>query len=184
MASVSEQLRRAREQQQLDIYQVAESTKIKTDHVRALESGNFAMFSAPVYIRGFVRTYATMLKLDVPRLLADLDSELGKSERFRDPPPLTKAPRGPLDFFMLQLTRLNWRVALGLIAVVAFVILAAAVIRGRSATPQDPLKDLAPGAYQPRKGKSDTLPLPATAPAPAPAPASSPNPPPPRPRQP
>src|SRR5882762_932289 len=92
MATVSEQLRRAREQQNLDIYQVAEITKIKTDHVRALESGNFDTFSAPVYIRGFVRTYATMLKLDVRELLAELDAELGRSERFAEPPPLTNRP--------------------------------------------------------------------------------------------
>ena len=37
MVTVSEQLRRAREAQELDIYQVAEITKIKTDHIRALE---------------------------------------------------------------------------------------------------------------------------------------------------
>src|SRR5216110_508586 len=97
MATVSEQLRRAREQQQLDIYQVAETTKIKTDHIRALESGNFEIFSAPVYIRGFIRTYATMLKLDVPRLLSELDGELNKSERFSEPPPLTNRPRTMLD---------------------------------------------------------------------------------------
>jgi cytoskeletal protein RodZ len=80
MPTVSEQLRRAREAQNLDIYQVAEITKIKTDHIRALESGNFDVFTAPVYIRGFIRTYATALKLEVPGLLAELDQELGRSE--------------------------------------------------------------------------------------------------------
>jgi len=161
MATVSEQLRRAREQQNLDIYQVAEITKIKTDHVRALESGNFDTFSAPVYIRGFVRTYATMLKLDVPRLLADLDAELGRSERFAEPPPLTNRPRSPLDFVMLQLSRLNWRVTLGVAATILFVILAILAIRSRTAKPSDPLKDLPPGVYQPKPGRSgDTLPLP------------------------
>src|SRR5258705_11311017 len=39
MATVAEQLRRAREAQNLNVYQVAEITKIKTDHIRALESG-------------------------------------------------------------------------------------------------------------------------------------------------
>src|SRR6266540_1738659 len=101
MATVSEQLRLGREQQHLDIYQVAEITKIKTDHIRALESGVYDIFPAPVYIRGFVRTYATMLKLNVPQVLADLDGELGQSEKFRDPPPLTKAPRSPLVFVIL-----------------------------------------------------------------------------------
>lgn len=166
MATVSEQLRRAREQQHLDVYQVAEVTKIKTDHVRALESGNFEMFPAPVYIRGFVRTYAAMLKLDVPRVLADLEAELGRSERFAEPPPLTNRPRTTLDFLMLQLSRMNWRVAFGVVAVLLFVLLAVAVVRSRYTKPADPLKNLPPGTYQPKPGRGgDKLPLPAPPPA-------------------
>jgi len=162
MASVSEQLRRGREQQQLDVYQVAEITKIKTDHVRALESGNFDVFSAPVYIRGFVRTYATMLKLNVPQVLSDLDGELGQSEKFRDPPPLTNAPRSPVDYLMLQLSRLNWRIAFGIGAVIVFLILAALVIRSKTSDSNDALKDLGPGTYQAPPAKSgETLPVPA-----------------------
>ena len=165
MATVSEQLRLAREQQQLDVYQVAETIKIRTDHVRALESGTFDVFPAPVYIRGFVRTYATMLKLDVPRVLADLEGELGQSERFREPPPLTNNPRSALDFVMLQLSRLNWRIAFGLAAGVLFLILAVAVYRSRASRPSDPLKNLAPGIHQPKPNKSgDTLPLPTAPP--------------------
>ena len=161
MATVSEQLRQAREQQHLDIYQVAESTKIKTDHIRALESGNFDVFSAPVYIRGFIRTYATMLKLDVSRLLADLDAELGQSEKFRELPPLTDTPRSPVDFLMLQLSRLNWRILFGIGAGIVFLVLAAAVIRSKASKPSDPLKDLAPGQHKAAPGKSgETLPLP------------------------
>jgi cytoskeletal protein RodZ len=163
MATVSEQLRLAREQQRLDIYQVAEVTKIKTDHIRALESGTFDVFPAPVYIRGFVRTYAGMLKLDVRQVLSELEAELGQSEKFREPPPLTNAPRSPLDFLMLQLSRLNWRIAFGVGAIILFLILAAAVIRSRSARTSDPLKDLGPGIHQPKPGKSgETLPVPAT----------------------
>ncbi len=134
MATVSEQLRLAREQQQLDIYQVAEITKIKTDHIRALESGTYDIFPAPVYIRGFTRTYATMLKLDVPRLLGDLDTELSRDERFRDHPPLTNTPRSPLDFVMLQLSRMNWRIALGLVATVVVIIVVVGAVRNRSAS--------------------------------------------------
>ena len=165
MATVSEQLRLAREQQQLDVYQVAEITKIKTDHIRALESGTYDIFPAQVYIRGFTRTYATMLKLDVPRLLADLDAELSRDERFRDHPPLTNTPRSPLDFVMLQLSRMNWKIALGLLAAVAVLLMVMSAVRNRSASTVDPLKGLGPGVYQPKQEKgSETLPLP---PAPA-----------------
>ena len=161
MVTVSEQLRRAREAQQLDIYQVAEITKIKTDHIRALESGNFDIFSAPVYIRGFIRTYASMLKLDVPQVLADLDAELGQSEKFREPPPLTERPRGILDYLTLWFSRMNWRITVALIALLFFLALTVAVIKSRTRKQDNPLKDLGPGLYHPPKGSTgETLPLP------------------------
>jgi cytoskeletal protein RodZ len=103
MSTVAEKLRQAREAQNLTVNQVADVTKIRTDHIRALEEGNFDVFSAQVYIRGFVRTYSTLLKLDVPQTMAMLDTELGKTEKFSEPPPLTEQKKGPLDFLMLQL---------------------------------------------------------------------------------
>src|SRR5205085_3872667 len=97
MSTVAETLHHAREARKLTIAQVADATKIRTDHIRALEEGNFDVFSALVYIRGFVRTYSTLLKLDVPQTLSALEAELGQTEKFREPPPLTDHERGPLD---------------------------------------------------------------------------------------
>src|SRR6516165_4032561 len=82
MSAVAEQLRHGREAQNLTVQQVAEITKMRTDHLRALEEGNFNVFSAPVYIRGFVRTYSTLLKLDVPKVMRDLEAELGATQKF------------------------------------------------------------------------------------------------------
>ena len=48
MSTVAEQLRQAREARNLTVQQVAEITKIRTDHVRAVEEGNYDVFSAPV----------------------------------------------------------------------------------------------------------------------------------------
>jgi len=74
-------------------------------------------------------------------------------------------PRSPLDFAMLQLSRLNWRTAFGVLAILLFLILAVAVIRSRSSKTADPLKDLGPGIHQPKPGKSgETLPLPPASP--------------------
>jgi cytoskeletal protein RodZ len=162
MATVAEQLRHAREEQKLSIYQVAEITKIKTDHIRALESGNFDSFSAPVYIRGFVRTYARALKLDDARMVGDLETELGQNEKFRAPPPLTNEPRGTLDFVMLQLSKLNWRILVSVLVVAFVVIVLVGSFRGSRNTKQnDPLKKLGPGLYQPSPNESgELLPLP------------------------
>jgi cytoskeleton protein RodZ len=169
MSTVAEQLRTAREAQKLSVHQLADITKIRTDHIRALEEGNFGVFSAPVYIRGFVRSCATLLKLDVPQVMATLDAELGQTEKFREPPALSPAYRGPLDFLMLQLSKVNWRkglTALGAVALLVAIVSGYSAWRSRRAA--DPLAGLKPAIYEPNQGASgDMLPLPPT-PAPKP----------------
>jgi cytoskeleton protein RodZ len=161
MSTVAEQLRQAREAQKLTIQELAEITKIRSDHIRALEEGNFNIFSAPVYIRGFVRTLSTLLKLDVPQVMSNLEAELGATVKFREPPPLTDQPKTPIDFVMLQLSKVNLRrggVILGGLALVVVVIYLVAVNRHAKRT--DPLAGLKPGVYQP-SNSGETLPLPA-----------------------
>jgi cytoskeletal protein RodZ len=163
MPTVAEQLRAARETQKLTINQIAETTKIRTDHIRALEAGDFNVFTAPVYIRGFVRTYATLLKLDVPQVMAALDGELRRTEKFREPPSLSGEPRGVLDFIMLQLSKVNWQKGLLVLAGAALLLIVMVVIwfsrKHRSA---DPLSGLPAAVYQPTQHQSgETLPLPA-----------------------
>jgi len=162
MSTVAEQLRQAREARHLTVEQVAEITKIRTDHLRALEEGNFNVFSAPVYIRGFVRSLSTLLKLDVPKMMAALDAELGKTPQFAEPPPLTTQPNGFLDFFMLQLSRVDWQKGvwvLGVAIVVASALLV--IVVSRNSRKADPLKGLKPAVYQPAHSNAgDTLPLP------------------------
>ena len=164
MSTVAEQLRQAREAQNLTVHQLAEITKIRSDHIRALEEGNFNVFSAPVYIRGFVRTCATLLKLDVPQTMAALDAELGQTEKFAEPPPLTAQSRGPLDFLMLQLSKIDWRKHRVTVAVVAFLVIAASVfLASRNHRKTDPLAGLKPAMYQPSETPSNaTLPVPTT----------------------
>jgi cytoskeletal protein RodZ len=162
MSTVAEQLRNARESQGLSIYYVAECTKIRTDHVRALEEGNYDAFAATVYIRGFVRTYATVLKLDVPAVMTALESELSQTEKFAEPPALGHQSRGFLDVLLLQLWKVNWRVALpslGLAFALLLVILGFRAWRDRQT--RDPLADLGPGLYEPtNRNTGDTVPLP------------------------
>lgn len=152
MPTVAEQLRTAREARKLTIHEIAETTKIRTDHLRALESGDYDMFTAPVYIRGFVRTYATLLKLEVPQVMSALDAELGQTEKFSEPPPLSAEPRGALDFLMLQLSRVNWQK--GLVAIIGAVVVLIVLVwiwawrKHRSA---DPLSDLPRRFIKPRR---------------------------------
>ena len=163
MSTVAEQLRTGREAKNLTVYQVAEVTKIRTDHVRALDEGNYDVFSAPVYIKGFVRTYATHLKLDVPKIMALLDSELSRTTKHHEHPPLAPESRGVVDFIMYQLSKLNWRIVLPLLALVIIGLIGFSIIRvwtGRKN--RDPLAGLGPGIYKTSRTNltGDILPLP------------------------
>src|ERR1043165_9499813 len=100
MPTVAEQLRQAREQRGWSINELTDATKIRTDHIRALEEGNYNVFAAPVYIQGFVRTCATLLRMDVPKVMGDLEAELGATKKFREHPRLTDDSRGIVDFVM------------------------------------------------------------------------------------
>lgn len=162
MPTVAEQLRHAREAQKLTIHQVAETTKIRTDHLRALEEGNFDVFSAPVYIRGFVRTYATLLKLDVPQVMATLDTELGQTEKFSEPPPLSNQPRGVLDVLTLQLSKINLQKGLILVGIVLILLMMVGILRSWRRHPAtDPMQGVPPAVYRPAtNNSSDVLPLP------------------------
>jgi cytoskeletal protein RodZ len=165
MATVAERLRQAREAQQLSLHQVAESTKIKTDHIRALEAGDYDVFSAPVYIRGFVRSYAAVLKLDLDETLSALETELSGNEKFRDPPRFGGSRRGPLDRLMFQFSKLRWsRVWPAALVAILFLSVWGFMSARKAKRARDPLSGLGSGVYEPRPGSgAEYLPVPTNA---------------------
>jgi cytoskeletal protein RodZ len=162
MPTVAEKLRAAREAQKLTINDVAGKTKIRTDHLRAIEEGNYSVFPAPVYIRGTVKNYAALLRLDTAQILFELAAELNHTAHLTEPPPLTgPARKNVVDHLTLWLARLNWKlgaVVVGLLFVVAVVIPALWLVRKHKT--HDPLASLPPAVYQ-SSSSGDMLPLPA-----------------------
>jgi cytoskeletal protein RodZ len=166
MSSVAEQLRLGREANHLTVENVAQITKIRGDHLRALEEGDFGAFSAPVYIRGFVRSYAKVLRLNEAEVMKNLDEELKKTPEFADPPPLSPPSDGLLDKLMLLLSKVNWlrgAIFIGLVLLLAALVWARVLWRHYSSI--DPLAGLKPGIYQtPQTEVGETLPLTAVRP--------------------
>jgi cytoskeletal protein RodZ len=112
VASVAEQLKSTREALGLSVKDVVEQTNLKTDQVEALESGSWNSFAAPVYVRGFVRSYAQLLKLPGDELTRALDVELGVAEKSKEVEGELKPNRSAVNILMLWLSRVNWKVAL------------------------------------------------------------------------
>src|SRR5580692_6419282 len=121
MSTVAEQLRTAREAKKLTVQQIADATKIRADHIYALENGDFSVFSAPIYIRGSVKLCATRLKLDVPQIMVALDAELKETEKFSEPPPFTGETNRPLDRVMFLLAKLNLKMVFAIVTVLGIV---------------------------------------------------------------
>ncbi|MGD0411394.1 MAG: helix-turn-helix domain-containing protein [Verrucomicrobiota bacterium] len=160
MATVGEQLKAAREAQRLTVTQVADMTKIRSDHIRAIDQGNYDVFSAPVYIRGFVRTYAMALKLDTTVILAQLNQELAESGS-QGLPAFQPPASGMVDSAMFHLSTAGRRMLLPILVVVLVVggVAGGVVLLNRRAS-RNPLNGLSPGLYQSTEDSGETLPLP------------------------
>ena len=116
----------------------------------------------PVYIRGFMRTYAGLLKLDVPQLLNALNKELAQSGQAE--PTLSPPEKTFVDKIMFVLSKFSRTAALITALVVVVIgggITAYAVWAHYQS--RDPLEGLSSGAYQ-GAITSQTLPLPSAIP--------------------
>ena len=70
MPSFGEQLRQARESQNITLQEIAATTKISSRALQALESEQFDQLPGGVFNKGFVRAYARYVGLDEEKMLA------------------------------------------------------------------------------------------------------------------
>ena len=64
MPALGEEFRSAREARGLSVSDVAEQIHIRSVYLAAIENEEWTSIGAPVYVRGFIRTYARFLGLD------------------------------------------------------------------------------------------------------------------------
>lgn len=83
MASFGERLRREREMRGVSLDEIAESTKIGTRSLRALEEEDFSKLPGGIFNKGFVRSYAKFLGLDEDQTVADFNAAFSEYERNR-----------------------------------------------------------------------------------------------------
>ncbi|SDS29400.1 helix-turn-helix domain-containing protein [Opitutus sp. GAS368] len=80
MQTIGEKLEEARKRKGISIREAAESTKIRGDYLQKFEANSFDVDLPPLYIRGFLRSYARYLDLEPDRIVSDYDA-LGGRER-------------------------------------------------------------------------------------------------------
>src|SRR6202011_2969361 len=70
MPALGEEFRSAREARGLTLSDVAEQIHIRSVYLNAIENEDWSSIGAPVYVRGFIRTYARFLGLDAESAVA------------------------------------------------------------------------------------------------------------------
>jgi cytoskeleton protein RodZ len=94
-------LQAARLERQLDVASVALAMHVSPHVVEALEQDRFEVFDAPVYARGYLRSYARFLNLSVDEVLAAYDEVVGSQPPPSLLPPASARPL-PRDYSALK----------------------------------------------------------------------------------
>jgi transcriptional regulator with XRE-family HTH domain len=71
MQSIGERLEEARKRKGISIREAAEATKIRGDYLHKFENNQFDIKLPEIYVRGFLRTYATFLKAPADKIIND-----------------------------------------------------------------------------------------------------------------
>jgi cytoskeletal protein RodZ len=75
MSALGDAFRSAREARGLTLSDVAEHIHIRSVYLAAIEAEDWSAIGAPVYVRGFIRTYARFLGLDAEDLAARFSAQ-------------------------------------------------------------------------------------------------------------
>jgi cytoskeleton protein RodZ len=75
MPALGERFRTAREARGLTLSDVAEHIRIRSVYLAAIEDENWSAIGAPVYVRGFLRTYARFLGLDSEEIVGEFNRQ-------------------------------------------------------------------------------------------------------------
>ena len=79
--TVGELLLAARERSGRSLEFMSEETKIPKQNLQYLETDNFEAIPAKVYVKGFLRTYANALGLDVQHILSKYEVQTGQTHK-------------------------------------------------------------------------------------------------------
>lgn len=163
MPALGEEFRAAREARGLSLSDVAEHIHIRATYLEAVENEEWATIGAPVYIRGFIRTYARFLGIDPEHVVEAFNQVVPSAPPTKQlgmPPVGVAEPRrGPSVWV--------WIAAAVAIALVAYV--GYGYYQLKAGTPAPAASPLAATSAAP--AATVAAPAASTPPAPEPAPA-------------
>lgn len=113
MGSFGERMQREREMRGITLEEIADSTKIGTRSLRALEQEDFDKLPGGIFNKGFVRAYARYLGIDEEQAVADFLAAAG------EPEPQLPNPHPTEKLTAYRSGNRNWAAVLTLVALAA-----------------------------------------------------------------
>jgi cytoskeleton protein RodZ len=146
MPALGERFRAAREARGLSLSDVAEQIRIRSVYLAAIEDENWSTIGAPVYIRGFLRTYGRFLGLDTEEIVAEFNGSApeavsGPGSSAQKGTYLSEEPVPPR-----HLSPLIWIASIVAVALIAYVFYSALSPHQRQNSALATLPSNSPGA--------------------------------------
>jgi cytoskeletal protein RodZ len=121
--TLGERFRAAREARGLSLSDVSDQIRIRSVYLAAIEDENWKAIGAPVYVRGFLRTYARFLGIDPEEAVATFNRAQPSAQQSGQAAVL-EAPDGepPRRFEVQRGSWLVWVAASVAVLLIAFVV--------------------------------------------------------------
>jgi len=81
METMGQRFKAAREKKRVSLSQAALKTHTKVQHLEAMERDDFSRMPAPIYARGFIKTYCDFLGLDPAPMIQEYNEQYGGAKR-------------------------------------------------------------------------------------------------------
>ncbi|MBI2814855.1 MAG: helix-turn-helix domain-containing protein [Opitutae bacterium] len=175
MQTIGERLEEARKRKGISIREAAEFTKIRGDYLQKFEANSFEVDLPPLYIRGFLRSYARYLDLDPDRVVSDYDTLLGREgrparresrepygrvdfgESGRGPDSGLAAPAGRSDQDQALMLKYGLLAGAAVVALVVIILLINVLFTRTPARPAQTAQGSAPQVVQPVQTREATF---------------------------
>jgi cytoskeletal protein RodZ len=131
---VGELLKKKREELGKDLREISDILKIKRDYLKAIEEENFSMLPEEVYVKGYIRKYAELLKINPESALNSYNNQISSSRT---------GEKDPFQQELLQKKkRLKSSYIVAALVIIVFVIIL--TITGFFQSPREEYSALAP----------------------------------------
>ena len=103
ISGVGSLLKREREKKGLSLDQLSQITRLRKHYLEALEEEKWDNVPSPVYVKGFIRSYAQGIGIDAKEAISLYEHTASAEEEIPKPLTVSKEPKSKIAYFIIPL---------------------------------------------------------------------------------